>query len=321
MIDELVARIADLEKRVANLNRIAQVSYVYRKAGDPGASTDDDGSHIGKVDVVFEGHTRKRVPFLTMRHGEDKTFWLPSAGELGLLHAPSGDLANAVFVPGLVYRDFPAHIPDGIGIETIKRVFRDGSEEEIDVGTHSYKLKMLDPGPPQNPIEPPHEALRIAEAGDEIKDEFKERGVSKGHIKIDGSEIEIKHVTGKVKEVAGANMNELTAILMNLIGAHFFPTGITTLQSPVGPVFFAPAVSPAAAPSPPSGSSPNADGEVTKVPKSEISGVKIKATSNISLVLPAIPVTVAGSAGVTTPGTYAAQVTGTINLEFPARSL
>ena len=126
---------------------------------------------------------------------------------------------------------------------------------------------------------------------------------------------------GKIEEDIGSNKEVLDAIAKTIIGAILYPTGVTTLQSPVGPVFFAPAPPPVSAPSPPAGSAPNSDGNVTKIPPSEVDSVAIRATSTLQLTLPAIPATVGGAIGTTSPGTYTATVTGTVNLTYPARRL
>ena len=287
MIDELIARIADLEKRLANICRIAQVMAV--------------DETTGRLDVSFEGLILKDIPFLTMRAGEDKTYWLPSVGELGMLTAPSGDLANAFFQPGIFYSGFP--VPE-MDATLVKRIFRDDMEEEIDTDAHSYKYTTGD-------------SERFVDR-DKIEDK---KGTSVN--KIDNTETKFERAAGSIKSVVGANEQELNTILANIIGAQLFPTGITTLQSPVGPVMFAPAPSPASPPSPPSGSDPDADGNVTKTPKSEISDVKIKATSNVSIMLtaPVAVVTPAGPGTIATGTSIAGTITGTIKLEFPARDL
>ena len=303
VISELIMRVSELEKRLANVCRIARVIKVHETEA--------------KLDITFEGLERKKVPFQTMRAGEDQTYWLPSVGELGFLFSPSGDIANAIFVPGIYFKDFPA---GDTTTQKSKRIFRDGLIEEIDVDAHSWKLTS-------------DNSERFIDRK-RIEDK---KGSSKNT--IDDKETKSERSTGKIKEVVGSNMNELTMILMNLIGAHFFPTGITTLQCPVGPVMFAPAASPASAPSAPDGSEPDSEGNVTKTPKSEVSGVKIKATSNldqsltaqamtlivttpIPVVTPAGPGSIAaGSYPIQLTGTPKSTVTGTVILEFPARDL
>lgn len=245
----------------------------------------------GLVDVAIDTLVLERIPLFTTRAGADKTYWMPSVGEQGTVLSPSGDLANAMFLVGLNSDEKPVPETDP---NLVIRVWEDGAKESYDKGKHEYVFQIDE------------NTLRKMLRG-EIHDEV-------------GSSKQMVDAT-KVKHEVGSNIEELTAIVLNLIGAHLFPSGLTTFQSPVGPVMFAPGPTPATAPAPPAGSSPDSDGKVTKTPPSTISGVKIKATSNISLVLPAIPVTVGGSAGTTTPGSYKATVTGTIILEFPARDL
>ena len=103
------------------------------------------------------------------------------------------------------------------------------------------------------------------------------------------------------------------------------PTGITTFQTAIGPVFFAPAASPASAPGLPSGSEPDSDGNATKVPKSTVDDVAIKSVSSISFTIPSLAVNVATPSGPGTGTTVAKPVTvtitGDVNLEFPAKDL
>ena len=69
-LSEQNRRISELEKRLENICRLAQVHYVYRKIGDPGIAAHDDGTKIGRVDIIFEGHILLEIPFLTFRQGE-----------------------------------------------------------------------------------------------------------------------------------------------------------------------------------------------------------------------------------------------------------
>ena len=177
-------RISELEKRVANLQRVAQVMRVHEDTG--------------KVDVTFEGLPLKNIPIFAHRAGEDKTYWLPSEGEFGMLFAPSGDLANAFFMPGINYSFYP--VPDVNDENKIKRIFRDGTEEEIDTNAHSYKLKVGD-----------SDDYRRETSETEIKDTFET-----SHIKIDGSETEIKRTAGKIIAQLGLAKLEITATAVNI---------------------------------------------------------------------------------------------------------
>ena len=139
-IAALEYRVSELERQNGQMLQPARVTYVYRKAGEAGIKSDrDDGTWLGYVDVTVDGKEIQRRPFMTMRHGEDKTFWLPSENECGMLFSPSGDYANGIFAPGIVFAGFPAHIPNNISLEIFKTIFRDGSVREINTGSESDK--------------------------------------------------------------------------------------------------------------------------------------------------------------------------------------
>ena len=311
VIDELVARIGDLEKRLANICRIGQVEAV--------------DAATGRLDVGFEeGLTVQNIPFLTTRAGEDKTYWLPSVGELGMLFSPSGDLANAWFVPGIFYTGFP--IPDTMNAAVAKRIFRDGTEEEVDTDAHSWKLSSGDSERfvDQTKVEDKHGTSINKIDASETKIER-----SEGSIKIDGSETALERAAGAIKAVVGANTLEISAILANILGAQLFASGVTTFMCPVGPVLFAPAPSPPAAPAPPAGSNPDPEGKATQTPPSTISDVTWQG-GMLSFTIPPLTVTVTGTAGpypiVATAATVATpvqlQMTGSgITLVFPSQGL
>ena len=247
------------------------------------------------VDIELFGQTLKEIPFLTWRAGtKGKTWWVPEVGESGLLLSPNGDVGNAVFLPGL-FTD--ANLVPSTDINKMIRQFVDGSQEEYDDNDDTYMLSIGGDA-----------ARKVEKSPAKIKD-------TTGTTSFEMSQ-------GKIKsEVSATAYEELTAILLNIVGAHFFTTGITSLITAVGPVSFAPAPSPNAAPTPPSGSEPDSEGKVTKIPKQTVSGVNLKAVSTITL--PAIPITGTSPSGavtgVTTAGSYS--VTGTITLEFPAKDL
>lgn len=287
LIANLIMRVAELERQVANICRIAQVSAV--------------DTETATLTVTFEGIPIPDVPYVAQRAGEDQVYWLPSVGELGVLFAPGGDIANALFIPGIFYKNFVA---TGSSKTKIKRTFRDGTEEEVDVDANSYKLSVVD----RNTA-----FLIEADAGKteitRAKGKTEITVGSNATAEINASEISLSH---------GSVVAIVNAICVSIVGAQLFPSGLTTLQSPVGPVMFAPAAPPATAPTPPSGSAPK-DGKATKVPASTISGVDMTG----SIALPAIPITGTSPAGAvvgnTTAGTYT--VSGDFTLTFPAKDL
>ena len=222
------------------------------------------------------------------------TYWVPEVGELGMLLSPAGHVGNCFFLPALNYRERVAPESD---LNKVLRVFDSDVKEEWDGNDDVYTLSV---------------------GGDATRKT--EKSPAKIEDKTGSSKLTLETTGAKLAASEQVRL-ELTALLANLVGAHLFPTGITTLQSPVGPVMFAPAVSPETAPAAPDGSEPNADGKVTKMPASSISGVKVKSGSKIQFLLPSVPVTTPAGPGTTTPTTIEVSITGTENLEFPARSL
>ena len=285
IVANLTMRVAELERRLANVCRLAKVA-----ARDAETAT---------VTILFEGLTMEGVPFVSPRAGEDQVYWLPSVGELGVLFSPAGDIANAVFMPSLFFKDFPALEKS---TTKAKRIFRDGTTEEVDTNANSYKLQVVDS----------NTAFNItADGKTEIKRAAGETVLSVGTTEAEIEATQITLTVGTLKEI-------LTAICASIVGANFFPSGLTNLQSPVGPIFFAPTPPPSTAPTPPAGSAPS-DGKATKTPPSTINSVSMSGT----VTLPTIPITGTSPSGpvtgFTTAGTYT--VTGSFNLTFPARSL
>ena len=224
VIDELVARIGDLEKRLANICRIGQVEAV------------DEST--GRLDVGFEeGLTVQNIPFLTTRAGEDKTYWLPSVGELGMLFSPSGDIANSFFLPGIFYTGFP--IPDTMNALQVKRIFRDGTEEEVDTDAHSWKLTSGDSERfvDQEKVEDKHDTSINKIDASETKIE---RAAGTIEVKVGLTRLVIgpAAITGYV---AGIGRIQLTAALVNVGGATFV-NGATNMLTPTGPVTYVPAL-------------------------------------------------------------------------------
>ena len=224
IVANLTMRVAELERRLANVCRLAKVAAV-----DVETAT---------VTILFEGLTMEGVPYMTQRAGEDQVYWLPSVGELGVLFAPAGDIANAIFMPSLFFKDFPALEKS---LTKVKRIFRDGTTEEIDTNANSYKLQVVDS----------NTAFNItADGKTEIKRAAGETVLSVGTTEAEIEATQITLTVGTLKEI-------LTAICASIVGANFFPSGLTNLQSPVGPIFFAPTPPPpSTAPTPPAGSAP-----------------------------------------------------------------
>lgn len=76
------------------------------------------------------------IPWVTLRAGKDKFWWAPEQGEVMLVLAPSGELANAVALPAA----FSNQNQNG-DRETIQRqTFDDGTVIEYDRQSHTYNI-------------------------------------------------------------------------------------------------------------------------------------------------------------------------------------
>ena len=218
VISDLIMRVSELEKRLANVCRIARVIKVHETEA--------------KLDIAFEGLEIKKVPFQTMRAGQDQTYWLPSVGELGFLFSPSGDIANAIFVPGIYFKDFPA---GDSTTQRSKRIFRDGMEEEIDVDAHSKKFTT---GDSERFVD--REKIEDKKGSSTIKIDDNETEIKRteGSITIDGSEIEIKRATGKIEIVVGTTRLEVSAAAIKGFIAGIGKLSVTATTVNVGGATF-----------------------------------------------------------------------------------
>ena len=269
--------LADIQQRLQNMSRVCKVTAV-------------DAKNL-RVTVQIDPETEiPDVQFLAQRASDNKTWWLPEVGESGLLSCPSGDLANAIFQPGLNTKDNvpPEAEPTQHVIE-----WANGDKEIHDYESNSHELSSGNSKRTLN-----REGVTLESAVDK--------------------KIEVNQKEAKVQ--IGSNEAILNAVAQAIVGALLFPTGVTNLQGATGPIFFTPSPPPASAPSPPAGTPTNAKGEVTGTPPTQINSVTVRVGSNLTLVLPAIPVVTSGGAGNTTPGTYKANVTGTLNITIPSRS-
>ncbi len=118
-------RVADLERRLANVVRTGLVAEVDLAAARVRAEYDRDAADA----PVLTGW----LPWLAARAGADRTWWPPTVGEQVLLVAPDGDLAQAVALPALYRTAHPA--PESSG-EKHTALYRDGALLEYDSGAH-----------------------------------------------------------------------------------------------------------------------------------------------------------------------------------------
>jgi phage baseplate assembly protein V len=74
------------------------------------------------------------IPWVTLRAGNDKFWWAPEVGEVMLVMAPSGELANAVALPAAF-----SNQNQNASQPTIQRqTFEDGTVIEYDRAAHRY---------------------------------------------------------------------------------------------------------------------------------------------------------------------------------------
>lgn len=76
------------------------------------------------------------IPWVTLRAGGDKFWWAPEVGEVMLVMAPSGELANAVALPAAFSNE-----NQNADRPTIQRqTFEDGTVIEYDRDAHQYLI-------------------------------------------------------------------------------------------------------------------------------------------------------------------------------------
>ena len=76
------------------------------------------------------------IPWITLRAGNDRFWWAPEVGEVMLLLAPSGELANAVALPAA----FSNENQNGDRPTVQRQTFEDGTVIEYDRAAHRYTI-------------------------------------------------------------------------------------------------------------------------------------------------------------------------------------
>ena len=242
---DLTARVADLEARLQNILQIAKVKVVH------------DTENL--LDVEVRGVMLEKVPWLTQRAGSNgQVYWVPEFNEVGLLLSPSGDVGNSVFLPALFYDTIPAPEMDQ---NIMWRLFTDDAYERWNFNDDEYLLRIGGNATRQTNKDP----AKIEDAAHDSKLTLEEgtaklEASSATHVEVDESGTAELAASGTAKlaiqatpgmaslEATAMAKLVLNAIVANLIGANFFPSGLTTLLSPVGPVVFLPSPVPASAP-------------------------------------------------------------------------
>lgn len=116
---------AENERILANMIRVGVIAQL------------DEAN--ARVIVRAGGLTTDWLPWLTLRAGEDRTWWAPEPGEQVLVLSPYGDPAQAVVLPA-IYQE--AHPAPG-NIKTTSRVeFKDGAFVQYDREGHHYHLDV-----------------------------------------------------------------------------------------------------------------------------------------------------------------------------------
>lgn len=123
------AESTDHARRLSNVARygtVAEADYTGTTAGFPAIRVQlQDGEILSDW-----------VPWFTPRAGKDRVWDPPEVGEVVMLLAPSGDLANGVAIPGL-FSDGNAN-GDRAGLQ--RRTFDDGTVVEYDRQSHKLTI-------------------------------------------------------------------------------------------------------------------------------------------------------------------------------------
>jgi phage baseplate assembly protein V len=78
------------------------------------------------------------IPWITLRAGKDKFWWAPEVGEVMLLLAPSGELANAVALPAA----FSNENQNADRATVQRQTFDDGTVVEYDREAHRLSMDV-----------------------------------------------------------------------------------------------------------------------------------------------------------------------------------
>ena len=297
----LTQRIADLESRLQNVLQLAKVTVVH--------------ADTNLLDLEIRGVILTNVPYLTARAGTTgKSYWVPEVEELGMLLSPGGDVGNAVFLPALNFMGAPA---PGTDANIMIREFAETVKEDWNGNDDRHMLSVGGDATRQTDKDP----AKIEDTAGASKLTLDSAGTAR----LEASTIaKLEIQQSGSAELAATMMAKLiiNAVAGNLMGAHMYENGVTSLVCPVGPVMFPPASTPGSVPSPPSGSSPDSEGKVTQTPPSTISSITVQAGSSFSFTLPSVPVTTPLGPGNTLPTPVSVSITsGSLSLQFPSQSL
>jgi len=123
---DLPYRVAELERRLANLLRVGRVEALDAAAARVRVQT-------GELVTAW-------LPWVTRRAGPDAEWWAPEAGEQVLLLAPGGDLALGVVLPALYQTAYPA---PGSAATLHKTTYADGGFASYDRASGAAELNAV----------------------------------------------------------------------------------------------------------------------------------------------------------------------------------
>lgn len=122
---EIIADLADLRRRIANLQHFGVIA----EADYPAA----------RVKVTIGSILTEWLPWFTTRAGGDRTWHAPEVGEQVMVFCPSGDIGNGVVMPA-IYSDAK---PANAAAATVHRTtYADGAVIEYDRAAHELKLTI-----------------------------------------------------------------------------------------------------------------------------------------------------------------------------------
>lgn len=187
---------AETSRRIGNLVRLGRVVAL--------------DAATARVQVQTGGNVTTWVPWTTGRAGPDRDWSAPEPGEQVVLLAPSGELDQAVVVPGLYQSRHPA---PGDSADVRRTVFKDGTVHEYDRAAHAHRLDLtasggrhvVTSGPAELALSP--EAITLTVGGTSLT--VSENGVAiVGDLSVDG-DVAVTgsiHATGSIID-AGGNTN------------------------------------------------------------------------------------------------------------------
>lgn len=121
----------DQTRRMANICRIGSVDKIDEANARLRVRwTDDD-------EVPDERPLTDWIPWVTVRAGPDREWWIPEIGEQVVVLCPSGELNQAVVLGSIFQNGFPAN---GKSKEVHRQTYKDGVKVEYARGAHVFRI-------------------------------------------------------------------------------------------------------------------------------------------------------------------------------------